>query len=87
MPRGRPQKVDCAGDSTASDMAVAMASLFGRVDGENRVAGDPVVGGASAKTAPKSRSGGRRSEIPRVKVFPSESLAFRCQWRHCPQVS
>jgi hypothetical protein len=48
MPRRRPRKVDCTGDSTASDVAVVMALFFGRVDDEERAAGDPGIGGASA---------------------------------------
>jgi hypothetical protein len=41
----------------ASDMAVVMALLFGRVDDEERAAGNPGVGGASEMSAPRSRSG------------------------------
>ena len=39
MPRRRPRKVVCADDSTASDVAVVMALLYGRVDGVERVVG------------------------------------------------
>ena len=42
----------------ASGMAVVVASLFGHVGGEGRVAGDPGVGGASAVTTPRSHLGG-----------------------------
>jgi hypothetical protein len=35
------------GNSTVSDVAVVMASLFGNVDGEERVVGDP--GGGSSQ--------------------------------------
>jgi hypothetical protein len=54
MPGRRPWKVDCADGSTASDMAVAVASLFGHVDGMERTVGDPGVGDASASAAAKS---------------------------------
>jgi hypothetical protein len=50
--------VDCVVDSTASDMAVVVVSLFGHVDGVERTVGDPGVGGASALAAPRSRFGG-----------------------------
>jgi hypothetical protein len=56
-PRRRPRKVDCTGDSTASDVAVVMALLFGHMDDEERAAGDPGVGDASAVSAPRSCSG------------------------------
>jgi hypothetical protein len=42
---------------SASDVAVVMALLFGRVDDEERAAGDPGVGDTSAMSAPRSRSG------------------------------
>jgi hypothetical protein len=41
----RPRKVDCADGSAASDVAVVMVSLFGHVDGEERMAGELGVGG------------------------------------------
>jgi hypothetical protein len=50
--------VDCAGDSPASDMAVVMVSFFGHEGGEEGTAGNPGVGGASAKTTPRLRCGG-----------------------------
>jgi hypothetical protein len=51
-------KVDCVGISTISEVVVAMAFLFGRVDGEEWAAGDCHVGGSSAKAGPRSRSRG-----------------------------
>jgi hypothetical protein len=36
MPRRRPRKVDCADDSTASDVAVVMVALFGHAGGEEQ---------------------------------------------------
>ena len=39
MPGRRLRKVDCACVSTASDVAVVMAFLFGCLDGEERAAG------------------------------------------------
>jgi hypothetical protein len=58
MPGRRPWKAECAGGSTAGDVAVLMASLFGRVDGVEREAGDLGVGVASAWATPRSRGGG-----------------------------
>jgi hypothetical protein len=49
--------VDCAVDCMASDMAAAVASLFGYVDGVERTVGDPGVGDALASAAPRSRFG------------------------------
>jgi hypothetical protein len=46
--------VDCADVSTTSDVAVVMALLFGHWDDEERVVGNPGVGGASAKASPRS---------------------------------
>jgi hypothetical protein len=68
MPRRRPQKVDCTGDSTASDVAVVMALLFGRVDDEERAAGDPSVGGALAMSAPRSCFGSLPRGIGRPEI-------------------
>jgi hypothetical protein len=53
----RAWKVVCAGDSTASDVAVVMVPLFGHVGGEERTVGDAGVDGASALVAPRSRFG------------------------------
>jgi hypothetical protein len=36
MPRRRPRNVDCAGDSTVSDVAVVMVALFGHASGKER---------------------------------------------------
>jgi hypothetical protein len=36
--------VDCTGDSTASDVAVVVALLFGHLDGGEQAAGVPGVG-------------------------------------------
>jgi hypothetical protein len=41
----RPRKLDCTDGSAASDVAVVMVSLFGHVDGEERMAGELGVGG------------------------------------------
>jgi hypothetical protein len=57
MPGRRPWKVDYADDSTTSDVAVVVASLFGHVDGVERTVGDPGVGDALALAAPRSRFG------------------------------
>ena len=57
-----PMKIEtlyCAGASTASDVAVVMALLLGHEDSEERAAGVLGVGGAPAKTAPRSRSRGQ----------------------------
>jgi hypothetical protein len=43
-PEGGPH-----GRSSAVDVSVVMALLFGHADGEERVAGDPGVGGAPAR--------------------------------------
>jgi hypothetical protein len=48
--------VEYTGDSTSSDVAVVMPLLFGRVDDEERAAGDPRVGGTLAMSPPRSRS-------------------------------
>jgi hypothetical protein len=58
MPRRRPRKVDRAGVSTASDVAVVVALFFGHLDGEGQAAGYPGVDGASAISSPRSRFGG-----------------------------
>jgi hypothetical protein len=58
MPGWRPRKVDCAIDSTASDVAVVVVSLFCYVDGVERTVGDPGVGSALALAALRSRFGG-----------------------------
>jgi hypothetical protein len=58
MPGWRPWKVDCVFDSTASNVAVVVVSLFGYVDGVERTVGDPGVGSALALAAPRSRFGG-----------------------------
>jgi hypothetical protein len=50
--------VDCAGDSSASGVAVVMVSLFGHEGGEEGTSGIPGVGGASATVAPRSWLGG-----------------------------
>jgi hypothetical protein len=52
----QPQKVDCAVDSTTSNVTVGMVFHFGHVDGEERVVGDCCVGGALAKSVPRSSS-------------------------------
>jgi hypothetical protein len=57
MPGWRPRKVDCAGGSTASDVAAVMVSLFGHVDGVEWTMGDPGVGSASVLAAPRSLFG------------------------------
>ena len=57
MPGRRPWKVDRTVDSTASDVAAVVVSLFGHVDGVERTVGDPGAGGASALTALRSRFG------------------------------
>jgi hypothetical protein len=49
---------ELCGCSTTSDMAVVMTLLFGRADGKEQAVRGPDVGGASAKAAPRSRSGG-----------------------------
>jgi hypothetical protein len=41
----RPRKVDCADGSAAGNIAVVMVSLFGHVDGEERMIGELGVGG------------------------------------------
>jgi hypothetical protein len=41
----QPRKVDCADGSTTSVVAVVMVSLFGHVDGDERIAGELIVGG------------------------------------------
>jgi hypothetical protein len=94
MPRWRPRKVDCAGVSAASDVAVVMTLLFGHVDGEKRVVGAPGVGGVSTKSTPRSCSGSLtrwrwvvRSTGCGEKVFPGESLALWRQRRRCLRVS
>jgi hypothetical protein len=46
--------VDHTGVSSAIDVAVVMALLFDHEDGEERVAGDSGVGGASAMATPRS---------------------------------
>jgi hypothetical protein len=53
-----PRKVDCVVGSAASDVAVVVVSLFGHVGGVERTVGDPIVGGASALTTPRSWFGG-----------------------------
>jgi hypothetical protein len=58
MPGRQPWKVDCMGDSPASDMAVVMVCPFGHEDGKDGAADDPSVGYASAKEAPKLCSRG-----------------------------
>jgi hypothetical protein len=45
MPRRRPEKVDRAGVSTASDVAVLVAFLFGHLDDEGQAAGNSKVDG------------------------------------------
>jgi hypothetical protein len=50
--------VDCTGGFTASDVAVVVVSLFGHVDGVERMMGDPGVSSASALAASRSRCGG-----------------------------
>jgi hypothetical protein len=57
MPGWQPRKVDCAGGSTASDVAAAVVSLFGHVDDMERAVGDLGVGSASILAAPRSRFG------------------------------
>jgi hypothetical protein len=57
MPGWRPRKGDCAGGSTASDMAAVVVSLLGHVDGVERTVGDLGVGSASVLAAPRSRFG------------------------------
>lgn len=52
MPGWRPRKVDCAGVSSASVVAVVVVSPLGHVDGEERVMGGLGVGGASASAIP-----------------------------------
>jgi hypothetical protein len=59
MSKRRPRRVDCAGVSTASDVAAVVALFFGHLDGEGQAAGNPRVDGASAIASPRSRSGGR----------------------------
>jgi hypothetical protein len=46
--------MDCAGDFTMSDVVVVV-SLFGHVDGVERVVGDPSVRNISSLAAPLSR--------------------------------
>jgi len=46
-PERRLWKVDCTGDSPASDVAVVVALFFGHVDGEEQAAGVSGVDGGS----------------------------------------
>jgi hypothetical protein len=50
--------VDCADNSTASDMAAVVAFLFGHLDGMERMVGNPGVGDALALAAPTLRFSG-----------------------------
>jgi hypothetical protein len=83
MPGRRPWRVDRTDDSTASDVAVVMVSLFGHVDGEEWVVGDP--GGGSSQIAFRRLNSGMaavRDLWGGAKVFLGESLALRRQrWR------
>jgi hypothetical protein len=54
MPGRQPRKVDCAGGSSASDVAAVVVLIFGHVDGEERTLGDSGVGGVTASAAPRS---------------------------------
>jgi hypothetical protein len=53
-PERRLWKVDCTGVLTASGVAVVMAHSFGHAGGEGLASGAPGVGGASARSAPRS---------------------------------
>jgi hypothetical protein len=53
-PERRLWKVDCTGVLTASGVAVVMAHSFGHAGGEGLASGVPGVGGASARSAPRS---------------------------------
>jgi hypothetical protein len=82
---------------------VAVALFFDRVDGQERVAGNPGVGGSSAAAASRTCHGGQVDRVDGstrsigpwygVVVFSSESLAlrrkrYRCMWcRDPPGVS
>jgi hypothetical protein len=59
IPRRRPRKLDCAGVSTTSDVAVVVASFFGHLDGKEQATGGPGVDGLSTRSFPRSGSGGR----------------------------
>ena len=49
MPGGRPWKAVCAGVSAASDMTAVMVLSLDHVDGEERAAGVPGVGGSNSQ--------------------------------------
>jgi hypothetical protein len=93
MPGRRPRKVDCAGGSTAGNVAVVVVSPFGHGDGEEQTMGDPGVGGASALATPRSCFGslawglGRLSFGCGVRMLPGENSAPRRQRRRCLRVS
>jgi hypothetical protein len=57
MPGRRPWKVDCTGVSTVGDVAVVMAVSWGHEGGEEWASGAPGVGGASARSVPRSCGG------------------------------
>ena len=54
----RPRKVDCAGVSAASDVAVVMTLLLGHVDGEKWLAGFLVLVAFRHWQLPDRASGG-----------------------------
>jgi hypothetical protein len=80
--------VDCTGDSTASDVAAVVVSLFGYMDGEEWAVGDP--GGGSSQIASGGLTWGwqaGRDLEGGAKVFPGESpVLWRQRWR-CLRVS
>jgi hypothetical protein len=80
--------MDRTDDSTASDVAVVMVSLFGHVDGEGRAMGDPGAGSSQiAFWRPNSGTTAVRDLRGGVKVFSGESLALRRQRWRCLRVS
>jgi hypothetical protein len=88
MPGRQLWKVDCTSDSTASDVAAVVVSLFGHVDGEEWTVGDP--GGGSSQIAFGGLTWGwRAGRDPEggAKVFPGESPALWRQWWRCLRVS
>jgi hypothetical protein len=68
-------------ESTASDVAVVMVSLFVHVDGEEWAVGDP--GGGSSQIVfrrPNTETTVVRDLWSGAKVFSVESLALRRRW-------
>jgi hypothetical protein len=74
--------VDCAGGSTASDVAAVVVSLFGHVDGVERTMGDPGVGSASVLAAPRSRFGDLTRGQRAAKFLGAVRGFFRAKVQH-----